>query len=231
MNGVKINYNVARNLIAESSASLSHHSGIKELVLLREIRMQARYFIFILAVCALASLVAYGVWLITSSNRVTAHANLATRNASKTEEMLLRAAQPKPLLCPVSHGAILPASPETGHHKVILTWNASAPSINPKSRAVGYCLYRIASRDVTKRDEKCSTCEQINKLPIAGTVCVDDWVQDGATYDYVATAINEEGHPSSLSNDTLAKIPATAQVNGPAAASPYPRCRADNGSH
>ena len=174
--------------------------------------MRARHSILILAVGALVSMVAYGVWLITSSSRATAHANLVTRNASKAEEMLLRAAKPKPLLCPESHGTKLKESPETHHHKVILTWNASTPSTDPKRKAVGYCLYRIATQDLPKRDEKCSTCEQVNEKPISGTACVDDVVQDGASYYYVATAVNEKGDPSSLSTDTLAEIPATAKV-------------------
>jgi hypothetical protein len=191
--------------------------------------MRARHSILILAVCALVSMVAYGVWLITSSSRATAHANLVTRNASKDEEMLLRAAQPKPLRCPESHGATLQASPQTGHHKVILTWNASAPSTDPTRQAVGYCLYRSGTQNVAKQDAKCSLCEQINQKPISSTACIDDLVQDGATYYYVATAINGNGDPSSLSNDTLAEIPSTAQVKGSVNAS-YPRCRADNGS-
>ena len=128
--------------------------------------MRARHSILILAVCALVSMVAYGVWLITSSSRATAHANLVTRNASKDEEMLLRAAQPKPLRCPESHGATLQASPQTGHHKVILTWNASAPSTDPTRQAVGYCLYRSGTQNVAKQDAKCSLCEQINQKPI-----------------------------------------------------------------
>lgn len=193
--------------------------------------MRARHFIFILAVCALVSMVVYGVWLTTSSSRATAHANLVTRNPSKAEEKLLKATQPKPLLCPESHGAILQASPQTSHHKVILTWNASAPSTDPKRQAVGYCLYRIAPQDLPNRDKKCSTCEQVNEKPIDGTACVDDVVQDGAKYYYVATAINGDGDPSSLSNDTPAEIPATAAVKGPVTASSYPRCRKDNQSH
>jgi hypothetical protein len=192
--------------------------------------MRARYFIFILAACALVSMAAYGVWLITGPSRATAHANLVTRNASKAEEMLLRAAQPKPLSCPQSHGTTLQASALTGHHKVILTWNASAPSTDPTRQAVGYCLYRTSTPNIAKQDPKCTTCEQINRKPISGTACVDDLVQDGARYYYVATAINGNEEPSSLSNDTLAEIPSTTQVKGSVAAASYPRCRADNGS-
>jgi hypothetical protein len=192
--------------------------------------MRTRHFIFILAACALVSMVACGVWLITSSSPATAHASLVVRNASKAEEMLLRAVEPKPLHCPESHGATLQASPQTGHHKVILTWNDSAPSTDPTRQAVGYCLYRSGTQNVAKQDAKCSTCEQINRKPISGTACVDDLVQDGARYYYIATAINGNGDPSSLSNDTVAEIPPSTQVKGSVAAASYPRCRADNGS-
>jgi hypothetical protein len=192
--------------------------------------MRMRHFIFILAACAPVSMVAYGVWLITSSSPATAHASLVTRNASKAEEMLLRAVPPKPLPCPQSHGAILQTSPQTGHHKVILTWNASASSTDPRRQAIGYCLYRSGIQNIAKQDPKCSTCEQINRKPISGTACVDDLVQDGARYYYVATAINGNGDPSWLSNDTLAEIPPSTQVKGSVAATSYPRCRADNGS-
>ena len=75
--------------------------------------MRARHFIFILPVCALVSLVAYGLWLITSSRGATAHANLVTRNASKTEEMLLRAAQIELRPCPKSDGPKLKESRRT----------------------------------------------------------------------------------------------------------------------
>jgi hypothetical protein len=192
--------------------------------------MRSRPFIFILAVCAPVSMVAFGLWLIAGSSRPTAHASLVTRNASKAEEILLRAAPPKPLQCPESHGAPLQASPHTGHHKVILTWNASAPSPDPTRQAVGYCLYRSGTQNVAKQDPKCSSCEQINRKPVSGTACVDDLVQDGARYYYVATAINGNGDTSSLSNDTLAEIPSSTQVKGSVAAVSYPRCRADNGS-
>lgn len=190
--------------------------------------MRARGLIFILAVCGLVSMAAYGVWQLINSSRATAHASLVTRNASKAEEELLLAVQPKPLRCPESLGATLRPSPQTGHHKVILTWNASAPSTDPKDQTVGYCLYRSGIQNVAQQDAKCSNCEQINQKPIAGTACVDDLVQDGARYYYVATAINGRGDPSSLSNDTLAQIPSTPQVKG--AAPSYPRCRTDNGS-
>src|SRR5579864_9164952 len=136
--------------------------------------MRARHFILVLSVSTIISMAAYGVWLITSSRGPTAH--LVTRNASKAEETLLQAAQTEPHLCPKSDGTKLKESPETHHHKVILTWNASAN--DPRHEVVGYCLYRIASKDQPKWAEKCKNCEQVNEKSIDGTACVDDVVQE-----------------------------------------------------
>jgi hypothetical protein len=192
--------------------------------------MRTRHFISIFAACVLASTVAYGVWLVTSSTGATAHAKLVTRNASKAEEKLLSAAQPRPKLCPKSSGDVLPASPQTGHHKVFLTWNASVYFPDAKRHAVGYCLYRSGTPNVARHDPTCSKCEQVNQKPIPGTACVDDLVQDSAKYYYVATAVNEDGEPSPLSNETFAPIPSDPNVTGSAVKGSYPRCRAENGS-
>jgi len=192
--------------------------------------MRARYIIFVFAATALVSMVAYGVWRAISSTGATAHANLVTRNASKAEEKLLSAAQPKPKRCPKSSGAILPASPQTGHHKVFLTWNASTYFPDSERHAVGYCLYRSGTPNVATYDPTCSKCEQVNRKPIPGTACVDDLVQDGAKYYYVATAVNEDGYPSPLSTESFAPIPSDPKVTGSAVKGSYPRCRAENGS-
>ena len=191
--------------------------------------MQVRHFIFILAVCALASIVAYGIWVATNTGRASAHATIATRSASKTEEFRLQAAKSVLLVdCPKSKGAILPASPQTSHHKVILTWNANPPSNDPLIAAAGYCLYRIPKQDFEKRGKDCILCEPVNQKAINGTACVDDVVEDGTTYIYVATAVNKNGKPSGLSNEALAPIPPTAEVKGPIIPNSYPLCRKDN---
>lgn len=190
--------------------------------------MRTRHFIFILAVCALVSLVAYGAWLATSSGPASAHATLATRSASKAEELLLRAAQSDLVDCPKSKGAILPSSPQTSHHKVILTWNPNPPSKDPSIAAAGYCLYRIVTQDPKSIKKDCGDCEQVNQKSIKGTACVDDVVQDGTTYVYVATAVNKFGIPSGLSNTSLAPIPSSPDVKVPVTPNTYPRCRQDN---
>jgi hypothetical protein len=193
--------------------------------------MRARPLIFIFAACALVSMIAYGVRLVTGPNGTTAHASLVTRNASKNEEKLLSIAQPKPQKhCPKPPDAVVPAPPQTGHHKVFLTWNASTYFSDRKRHAAGYCLYRSGTQNVAASDPKCDRCEQVNQKPIPGTACVDDLVEDGAKYYYVATAVNEDGEPSPLSNETFAPIPSDPKATGSAAKGSYPRCRADNGS-
>jgi hypothetical protein len=78
----------------------------------------------------------------------------------------------------------------TGHHKVTLKWNASIPSSNVESNAVGYCLYRSKKRKAAKQSPTCRDCAQINLIPIAGTGCVDDFVEDGAANCVVVSSLS-----------------------------------------
>lgn len=127
--------------------------------------------------------------------------------------------------CPPGHLPILQSSAQTGHHRVILTWNASVPAPGPDGKAVGYCLYRSQTQGAAKQNPKCDICEQINPTPIVGTACVDLLVLDNTTYYYVVTAINAGGGTSASSNETPAPIPPGTQSAKPAPASPYPFCR------
>ena len=120
---------------------------------------------------------------------------------------------------------MLQPSPATGHHKVLLTWKASAPGARPVDNAVGYCLYRSLKKDVATYNATCSDCEQINSVPVAGTACVDDLVQDSALYFYVVTAINGSGNRSSSSTQVQVAIPA-ANVRTGVVLGAYPMCRA-----
>jgi hypothetical protein len=95
----------------------------------------------------------------------------------------------------------------TGHHKVLLSWNAGAPAAKPENNAVGYCLYRSKKKHVARKNPLCRDCEQVNSLPISGVTCVDDLVQDGTVYYYVVTAIDQHGTLSSASNEIVASIP------------------------
>ena len=130
--------------------------------------------------------------------------------------------------CPKAGAVPLqPGAPGTGDHKVTLTWNASAPSNNPESAAVGYCLYRsrVQYRKELKQDPRCTHCEQINKVPVATTGCVDDLVRDDTQYYYVVAAINSRATLSAASNEIPVLIPQRHSVK-PSAPSPWPSCRA-----
>jgi hypothetical protein len=132
-----------------------------------------------------------------------------------------------PPTCPPAGVAPLqPSSPGTGDHKVFLKWNASVmPSGATDKNAVGYCLYRSATRNATKKEPTCSSCERVNIVPVPGTACVDDLVKDGATYFYVATAINRDSQISSSSNEVPVIIPRSPRSARPAPAGSYPFCR------
>lgn len=128
--------------------------------------------------------------------------------------------------CPPAVLQPLQAPSHTGHHKVILTWNASAPLPGPDGKPVGYCLYRSQQPNAAKQNPRCNDCEQVNPTPVVGTACVDDLVLDGATYYYVVTAINANQIISSSSNETIAAIPPGNQSPKPVPANSYPLCRA-----
>jgi hypothetical protein len=132
-----------------------------------------------------------------------------------------------PVLPPCPPAGLQPLQPslQTGHHKVILTWNASVPAPGPDGKAVGYCLYRSQRPNAAKQNPICSDCEQINATPIVGTGCVDDLVLDNTTYFYVVTAINASKRISSSSNETPAPIPPGSQAAKPGSATSYPFCR------
>lgn len=64
----------------------------------------------------------------------------------------------------------------------------------------------------------------MNPVPVAGTGCVDDSVQDGVTYYYVVTAANDSSRISEASNEAPAEIPLTETAK-PSSVSTYPLCR------
>jgi hypothetical protein len=115
--------------------------------------------------------------------------------------------------------------PGTGDHKVTLTWNASAPSTDPGSAAFGYCLYRSKIRHLAKKNPVCKDCEQVNRVPIQSTGCLDDVVLDSTQYYYVVAAINLKGTLSAASNEIPVSIPSAHSVK-PAQPSQLPLCRA-----
>ena len=127
--------------------------------------------------------------------------------------------------CPAAGLQPLQPLSQTGHHQVILTWNASVPAPGPDGKAVGYCLYRSQKPNAAKQNPICSDCEQVNSTPVVGTGCVDNLVLDNATYYYVVTAINANKRISASSNETPAPIPPGNQTAKPVSTSSDPFCR------
>lgn len=131
---------------------------------------------------------------------------------------------PKLPSCPPAGTPMLRANDRTGHHKILLSWNASAPSTKPENNAVGYCLYRSKKKHAARKNPLCRDCEQVNSVPLSGAGCVDDLVQDDVTYYYVVTAIDQHGSLSSASNEIVASIPSRNKAGRSFVSSP-PRCR------
>lgn len=148
--------------------------------------------------------------------------------------VLTKPAQPPPVCPPAGIAPLQPGVPGTGHHKVTLTWNASAPSNNPDSAAYGYCLYRSRKKNVAKKNPICHDCEQVNRVPIppAGPRegCIDDLVADSARYYYVVAAINGKGTLSATSNEIAVPIPSAHSGKAPQS-NQLPLCRAGVQAH
>lgn len=132
-------------------------------------------------------------------------------------------------LPPCPSGGVPPvqsSSAGTGHHKVFLSWNASASAAHSNSR-IGYCLYRSMKKHVAKKYPLCQQCEQVNLIPVSGTRCVDEVVLDSTTYYYVAVAIDLNRDLSPSSNEFPVVVPnAGTPKAAPDDAATYPSCRA-----
>jgi hypothetical protein len=193
------------------------------------VRLSSRILIYLLALGVAAAIAVYGFLGSGVIGRVTSGSteNPQLAKIASTRATLRAYGQPGIPVCPPAGLPVLQPSPQnTGHHKVTLSWNANAPSADPATKAVGYCLYRSRTPQAAKQNPTCTNCEQINSIPIAGTGCVDNLVEDGAAYYYVVTAINAAGKISSSSNETPAPIPNTKGAVGSVPASSYPSCRA-----
>lgn len=136
---------------------------------------------------------------------------------------------PRAPSCPPAGMPKLRANAHTGHHKILLSWKASAPSTKPEDNAAGYCLYRSKKKHAARKNPLCRDCEQINSLPLSGASCVDDLVQDGTVYYYVVVAIDQHGSLSSASNEIVASIPPGHKA-GRSFVSSSPLCRAEAAS-
>jgi hypothetical protein len=136
------------------------------------------------------------------------------RNPNHKQTSLARAG---PKTCPPAGIAPMQRSaPNTGDHRVILTWKANTSSSKSLARPIGYCLYRSKIQGAAQKKATCAQCEQVNKTPLPGTACVDDLAQSGVTYYYVAVAIGRTSNQLSISsNEALAVIPSSKQNTSP----------------
>lgn len=154
------------------------------------------------------------------------HIKLADLPQDKKTDSGRPAPESLPLQCPPAGLKPLEESAHQTHHKVFLKWHRSKRSKDAANDAVGYCLYRSTKKGAAKENPKCLDCEQVNIFPIAGTACVDGWVEDGAKYYYVATAISRNRDLSIASNEIPVKIPRTKHPIGHPPPGFYPSCRA-----
>lgn len=120
-----------------------------------------------------------------------------------------------PLTCP-TFGSISAQTAPSGGHRVILSWNASAPADPKHAAATGYCIYR----GVKQNDP---SPVLLNNIPFPGTSCVDDLVVNDQKYYYVVRAISAQGVTSIVSNEVPAKIPKQGKASALAALAPL--CR------
>jgi hypothetical protein len=155
----------------------------------------------------------------TSRVRIELHDLPSDKTAVAT-----RPVQPPPVCPPAGVTPLQPGAPGTGHHRVTLTWNASAPSKDPDSIAVGYCLYRSKIWHAAEKNPICKDCEQVNRVPIPSTGCIDDLVADTTHYYYVVAAISAKATLSAASNEIRVRIPPRSSVKPPP--SQLPLCRA-----
>lgn len=146
----------------------------------------------------------------------------SVENTSATPAIQAQSLLPDCDLPPTALGA----SKATGHHRVILTWNPSSSSRGANDQSVGYCLYKSRNGDITATNlHDCRNCSRVNRRPILGSGCVDNYVEDGSTYQYVAGAVKAGTGVKLFSNRTTAVIPPNTRTVR--SDSPYPLCQSD----
>lgn len=140
--------------------------------------------------------------------------------ATANESARSKASTLPPTCPPAGLQSLQLGSSGTGDHTVSLSWNASISSSRSESNPVGYCIYRSTKQSAAQRNPTCAICERVNTVPVASLGCVDNVVEDGVTYYYVVTAINQNSAISSASNEV--KVPVgrggeqkTTSGNGP----------------
>jgi hypothetical protein len=154
-------------------------------------------------------------------------ANANPRPSAQAKASNPNAGQPSLPLCPAGGlDTVSLLGKAFGKHHVVLSWNASLKSSNPLGNAAGYCLYRSKNQNAAKKMPTCRDCERVTLAAIRETSCVDDHLEDGETYYYVVTALNERGGQSSPSNEIGVRVPFRAPIvpSSPHSAA-IPSCR------
>jgi hypothetical protein len=98
-----------------------------------------------------------------------------------------------------SHSSSPPAPPvvQPPTHTVVLKWtDINGTNLN------GYNVYRA------DHSASCQAFKKINDVLVASTTFTDAAVQNGSSYCYAATAVNNEGAESALSQFAYVTIPA-----------------------
>jgi hypothetical protein len=127
------------------------------------------------------------------------------------------------LFCPHTGAGLAVVEPSIGGHKVILSWKPSRPADSKHAAAVGYCVYRGPNA-------KFAPTELLNPLPLPGTTCVDDSVENGKRYYYEVLAISAKGVASKPTKPPiLAKIPPASHRASEAIEDSIPPCRESPG--
>lgn len=171
------------------------------------IQSQVRSSVFLAAIVGVFAIV-------SASGQASTGSSSTLQSAQSTKGKESSPATPARLpVCPQADVAAVEAPHHaSGTHKVTLSWKASPPSSNAQDNAVGYCVYRRKEKKEGKnavtQNPIFAGRERINLVPVPGTTCVDDDVDDDATYSYIVTAVNANGIPSSPSNEAPAPIPA-----------------------
>ena len=163
-----------------------------------------------------------GAWRANAQTSARANPNQPSMAAGQAREELSITPRSLPACPPAGIPPLKDSDNRTGHHKVVLRWNANAETGNQQTATVGYCLYRSESQTSAKQNAVCDLCEQINAVPVAGTACTDHIVKDSTTYYYVVVGINASGKIGASSGEVTAPIPAEAERGTLPANSPLP---------
>ena len=143
----------------------------------------------------------------SSSQTAAANANTQTAQRMRVGAGIGANVQGANAICPPAGiAAAQPAPKRTGHHKVSLSWNPGSQAAGATGSIDGYCIYRSKDAEAVHPNAACTACERVTAVAVSDTTCVDDIVEDGATYYYIVTVL-KGNLMSGPSNEARASIP------------------------